>query len=75
MNARTRRPLDVGTAWDYNPDAASRADWLEKQRKMPIGTPLSPTATRVALPGAGELGKEVIIIALQRLGIELQGPR
>ncbi|MEI7908229.1 MAG: formate-dependent phosphoribosylglycinamide formyltransferase [Verrucomicrobiota bacterium] len=34
-----------------------------------IGTPLSPTATRVMLLGSGELGKEVII-ALQRLGIE-----
>ena len=34
-----------------------------------IGTPLSPSATKVMLLGAGELGKEVII-ALQRLGIE-----
>jgi len=34
-----------------------------------IGTPLSPSATRVMLLGSGELGKEVII-ALQRLGIE-----
>ena len=34
-----------------------------------IGTPLSSSATRVMLLGAGELGKEVII-ALQRLGIE-----
>ena len=34
-----------------------------------IGTPLSPTATRVMLLGSGELGKEVII-ALQRLGVE-----
>ncbi|MBL8429186.1 MAG: formate-dependent phosphoribosylglycinamide formyltransferase [Dechloromonas sp.] len=37
---------------------------------MQIGTPLSPSATRVMLLGAGELGKEVII-ALQRLGIEV----
>ncbi|WP_295883244.1 formate-dependent phosphoribosylglycinamide formyltransferase [uncultured Thiohalocapsa sp.] len=37
---------------------------------MRIGTPLSPNATRVMLLGAGELGKEVII-ALQRLGIEV----
>lgn len=36
---------------------------------MKIGTPLSPTATRVMLLGSGELGKEVII-ALQRLGVE-----
>ena len=34
-----------------------------------IGTPLSASATRVMLLGAGELGKEVII-ALQRLGVE-----
>ncbi len=34
-----------------------------------IGTPLSPTATKVMLLGSGELGKEVII-ALQRLGVE-----
>ena len=37
---------------------------------MKIGTPLSPTALRVMLLGAGELGKEVII-ALQRLGVEV----
>ena len=35
-----------------------------------IGTPLSAHATRVMLLGAGELGKEVII-ALQRLGVEV----
>ncbi|CAN5462209.1 formate-dependent phosphoribosylglycinamide formyltransferase [soil metagenome] len=35
-----------------------------------IGTPLSPCATKVMLLGAGELGKEVII-ALQRLGVEV----
>ncbi|WP_244813876.1 formate-dependent phosphoribosylglycinamide formyltransferase [Caballeronia sp. Lep1P3] len=35
-----------------------------------IGTPLSSHATRVMLLGAGELGKEVII-ALQRLGVEV----
>ena len=35
----------------------------------PIGTPLSPHATRVMLLGSGELGKEVLI-ALQRLGVE-----
>lgn len=34
-----------------------------------IGTPLSPSATKVMLLGSGELGREVII-ALQRLGIE-----
>lgn len=37
---------------------------------MRIGTPLSPSATKVMLLGSGELGKEVII-ALQRLGVEV----
>ncbi len=37
---------------------------------MKIGTPLSNTATKVMLLGAGELGKEVII-ELQRFGIEV----
>ena len=36
---------------------------------MRFGTPLSPTALKVMLLGAGELGKEVII-ELQRLGVE-----
>ncbi|ABM34798.1 formate-dependent phosphoribosylglycinamide formyltransferase [Paracidovorax citrulli] len=38
---------------------------------MPItlGTPLSPSATKVMLLGSGELGKEVLI-ALHRLGVE-----
>ena len=35
-----------------------------------LGTPLSPSATRVMFLGAGELGKEVVI-ALQRLGVEV----
>ncbi len=35
-----------------------------------IGTPLSPTATKVMLLGSGELGKEVAI-ELQRLGVEV----
>ena len=35
-----------------------------------IGTPLSPTATRVLICGSGELGKEVVI-ELQRLGVEV----
>jgi phosphoribosylglycinamide formyltransferase 2 len=34
-----------------------------------LGTPLSPSATKVMLLGSGELGKEVII-SLQRLGVE-----
>jgi phosphoribosylglycinamide formyltransferase 2 len=35
-----------------------------------IGTPLSPSATRVLICGGGELGKEVVI-ELQRLGVEV----
>ena len=38
-------------------------------QRSSIGTPLSPSATKVMLLGSGELGKEVII-ALQRLGVE-----
>ena len=34
-----------------------------------LGTPLSPSSTKVMLLGSGELGKEVLI-ALQRLGVE-----
>jgi phosphoribosylglycinamide formyltransferase 2 len=37
---------------------------------MTLGTPLSPSATKVMLLGSGELGKEVII-ALQRFGVEV----
>ncbi|MCA1925370.1 MAG: formate-dependent phosphoribosylglycinamide formyltransferase [Thiobacillus sp.] len=37
---------------------------------MHLGTPLSPTATKIMLLGAGELGKEVVI-ALQRFGVEV----
>ena len=36
-----------------------------------IGTPLSKTAKKVMLCGAGELGKEVVI-ELQRLGVETE---
>ncbi len=35
-----------------------------------IGTPMSPTATKVVLCGSGELGKE-FVIELQRYGIEV----
>jgi phosphoribosylglycinamide formyltransferase 2 len=35
-----------------------------------IGTPLSPTATKVLMCGSGELGKEVVI-ELQRYGVEV----
>ena len=35
-----------------------------------LGTPLSPSATRLLMLGAGELGREVVIEA-QRLGVEV----
>jgi len=38
-------------------------------KQLILGTPLTPSATKVMLLGSGELGKEVII-ALQRLGVE-----
>jgi len=38
-------------------------------KQIILGTPLSPSATKVMLLGSGELGKEVLI-ALQRLGVE-----
>lgn len=37
---------------------------------LQIGTPLSPSATKVLMCGGGELGKEVVI-ELQRLGAEV----
>ena len=40
-----------------------------KSADVTLGTALRPSATRVMLLGAGELGKEVVI-ALQRLGVE-----
>jgi len=39
-------------------------------KPLTLGTPLSPSATKVMLLGSGELGKEVII-ALQRYGVEV----
>nr|MDA3912605.1 phosphoribosylglycinamide formyltransferase 2 [Oleiagrimonas sp.] len=36
----------------------------------PLGTALSPSATRVLLLGSGELGKE-LAIELQRLAVEV----
>ena len=43
---------------------------MSKTSAPVLGTPLSASATRVMLLGAGELGKEVTI-ALQRLGVEV----
>ncbi len=57
VKARGDQPLD----WPPHPQRAQRC---------PIGTPLSPSALRMLLLGAGELGKEVAI-ELQRLGVEV----
>ncbi|MFD9661683.1 formate-dependent phosphoribosylglycinamide formyltransferase [Rhodococcus sp. NPDC059968] len=43
---------------------------MREQAPVRFGTPLTAGATRVMLLGSGELGKEVII-ALQRLGVEV----
>lgn len=43
---------------------------MSDPRPVTLGTPLSPSATRVLLLGSGELGKEVAI-ELQRLGVEV----
>ncbi|MBY6707174.1 formate-dependent phosphoribosylglycinamide formyltransferase [Rhodococcus sp. BP-241] len=45
-------------------------DSIPRVTSFRIGTPLSPSATKVMLLGSGELGKEVII-AFQRLGVEV----
>jgi len=49
---------------------ATKQSIVTKFHLSQIGTPLSESATKVMLLGAGELGKEVII-ALQRLGVEV----
>jgi phosphoribosylglycinamide formyltransferase 2 len=43
---------------------------IDANASVSLGTPLSPTATKVLLCGGGELGKEVVI-ELQRLGVEV----
>jgi phosphoribosylglycinamide formyltransferase 2 len=43
---------------------------MEPSKMTTIGTPLTPSATRILLCGGGELGKEVVI-ELQRLGVEV----
>src|SRR5574343_31802 len=52
------------------PKFARFPNFIFRGPPMKIGTPLSSSALRVMLLGAGELGKEVII-ALQRLGVEV----
>ncbi len=46
------------------------SDFMNTFHTPRLGTPGTPSALRVMLLGAGELGKEVII-ALQRLGVEV----
>lgn len=48
----------------------SQEIFMQRNTLSRIGTPFSPSATKVMLLGSGELGKEVII-ALQRLGVEV----
>jgi phosphoribosylglycinamide formyltransferase 2 len=55
---------------ERSPDRNYNGALSTRSLSMRIGTPLSPSATRVMLLGSGELGKEVII-ALQRLGCEV----
>ncbi len=43
---------------------------MNKTSNAVLGTPLSPTATKVIMLGSGELGKEVVI-ELQRYGVEV----
>lgn len=43
---------------------------LDSTAPVTLGTPLSPSATRVLFLGSGELGKEVAL-ELQRLGVEV----
>ncbi len=43
---------------------------LKNHPSVTIGTPLSPSATKVLLCGGGELGKE-LVLEMQRLGIEV----
>ena len=68
------RKTDPGPCFDWTRLPARPPRHLLQSKMsgvtMRIGTPLSPTAIRVMLLGAGELGKEVII-ALQRLGVEV----
>src|SRR5574343_1679052 len=52
------------------PKFARFPNFIFRGPPMKIGTPLSSSALRVMLLRAGELGKEVII-ALQRLGVEV----
>lgn len=52
----------------YSP--RSLMDLPQRKATMRLGTPLSPSATKVMLLGSGELGKEVIL-SLQRLGVEV----
>jgi phosphoribosylglycinamide formyltransferase 2 len=66
---------DLARLWHHNtgvfthPLTAGFTMTAPASKPLTLGTPLSPSAVRVMLLGAGELGKEVLI-ALQRLGVE-----
>src|SRR5262249_2992863 len=69
--ARTQRPrMLTSPHHSIHPLHSLHFFGAPMQTGQRIGTPLSPSATRVMLLGAGELGKEVII-ALQRVGVEV----
>ena len=67
-----RRPVAWGQA--PPPCAPDRRRRVRREHSAPspavLGTPWTDSATRVALLGSGELGKE-IAIALTRLGVEV----
>jgi phosphoribosylglycinamide formyltransferase 2 len=54
----------------HPPDTSPSNSCLEQSTVTTLGTPLSPSATRVMMLGSGELGKEVVI-ELQRFGCEV----
>ena len=53
-----------------SPQCASRETTMRRPTAPVLGTPWTSSATKVALLGAGEIGKEVAI-ALTRLGVEV----
>lgn len=63
-------PVNSGEPEGLHVACVTIGQYLSDVSIMKLGTPLSPSATKVMLLGSGELGKEVII-ALQRLGVEV----
>lgn len=63
---RSQRPHGPGTLGRLR----SHTITSEESTMVSIGTPLTPTATRILLLGSGELGREVALEAM-RLGVEV----